>query len=148
MPTAPSGAVFLCLLVAPVQTLNSFRVQSGNITKAWSTSVFPMKLLIRLLALILFVVFFDFALKNTDEVVLHFFWGSQTRSPLIILLLTFFIVGVVMGVLAMITTVLRYRRELARYKKEINDQKKEASSAAQVRDQPPPPEHIIEQVGL
>jgi uncharacterized integral membrane protein len=107
-----------------------------------------MKLLIRLLALILFVVFFDFALKNTDEVVLHFFWGSQTRSPLIILLLTFFIVGVVMGVLAMITTVLRYRRELARYKKEINDQKKEASSAAQVRDQPPPPEHIIEQVGL
>lgn len=107
-----------------------------------------MKLLLRLLALILFVVFFDFALKNTDEVVLHFFWGSQTRSPLIILLLTFFIVGVAMGVLAMITTVLRYRRELARYKKESEEQKKEAASAAQVRDQPPPPEHIIEQVGL
>lgn len=107
-----------------------------------------MKLLLRLLALILFVVFFDFALKNTDEVVLHFFWGSQTRSPLIILLLTFFIVGVTMGVLAMITTVLRYRRELARYKKESEEQKKEAVSAAQVRDQPPPPEHIIEQVGL
>lgn len=131
-----------------MQTLNSFRVQSGNITKAWSTSVFPMKLLIRLLALVLFVVFFDFALKNTDEVVLYFFWGSQTRFPLIILLLTFFITGVVMGVLAMITTVLRYRRELARYKKEIHDQNKEAASAAQVRDQPPPPDHIIEQVGL
>ena len=100
-----------------------------------------MKLLFRLIALVLFVVFFDFALKNTDEVVLHFFWGSQTRSPIIILLLLFFIGGVVMGVLAMVTTVLGYRRELARYKKE-------AVAVAQVRDRPPSPESIIEQVGL
>ncbi|MEK0429515.1 MAG: hypothetical protein RL001_2042, partial [Pseudomonadota bacterium] len=38
-----------------------------------------MKLIFRLAALVLFIVFFDFALKNTDEVVLHFFWGSQAR---------------------------------------------------------------------
>ncbi len=107
-----------------------------------------MKLLFRLIALALFVVFFDFALKNTDEVVLHFFWGSQTRSPIIILLLMFFIAGVAMGVLAMVTTVLSYRRELARYKKEAEDKKKEAVAAAQVRDRAPPPESIIEQVGL
>jgi uncharacterized integral membrane protein len=107
-----------------------------------------MKLLFRLIALVLFVVFFDFALKNTDEVVLHFFWGSQTRSPIIILLLMFFIAGAAMGVLAMVTTVLSYRRELARYKKEVQDQKKEAVAVAQVRDRPPPPESIIEQVGL
>jgi len=107
-----------------------------------------MKLLFRLIALALFVVFFDFALKNTDEVVLHFFWGTQTRSPIIILLLMFFIGGVVMGVLAMVTTVLGYRRELARYKKEAEEQKKEAVAVAQVRDRPPAPESIIEQVGL
>ena len=126
----------------------SFRVQSGNITKAWSESVFPMKLIFRLIALALFVVFFDFALKNTDEVVLHFFWGSQTRSPIILLLLTFFVAGAVLGVLAMVTTVLRYRRELARYKKAAEEQKKEAAEIALVRDQPPSPENIIEQVGL
>ena len=107
-----------------------------------------MKLIFRLVALALFVVFFDFALKNTDEVVLHFFWGSQTRSPIILLLLTFFVAGAALGVLAMVTTVLRYRRELARYKKEAEEQKKEAAALAQVRDHPPSPENIIEQVGL
>jgi hypothetical protein len=48
----------------------------------------------------------------------------------------------------MVTTVLGYRRELARYKKEAEEQKKEAVAVAQVRDRPPSPESIIEQVGL
>ena len=52
------------------------------------------------------------------------------------------------GVLAMVTTVLGYRRELARYKKEAEEKKKEAVAVAQVRDRPPSPESIIEQVGL
>ena len=107
-----------------------------------------MKLIFRLLALVLFVVFFDFALKNTDEVVLHFFWGSQARSPMILLLLAFFVVGVVLGVLAMTGTVLRYRGELARMKKEAEQKKADADTAARLREQPPPPEAIIEQVGL
>lgn len=105
-----------------------------------------MKLIFRLVALLLFVVFFDFALKNTDEVVLHFFWGSQSRSPMILLLLAFFIVGVAMGVLAMMATVLGQRRELVRLRKEAQQQKNEA--AARQRELPPPPESIIEQVGL
>jgi hypothetical protein len=63
-------------------------------------------------------------------------------------LLLFFIGGVVMGVLAMVTTVLGYRRELARYKKDAEEKKKEAVAVAQVRDRPPSPESIIEQVGL
>lgn len=107
-----------------------------------------MKLIFRLLALVLFVVFFDFALKNTDEVVLHFFWGSQARSPMILLLLAFFVVGIVLGVLAMTGTVLRYRGELARMKKEAEQKKADAETVARLRDQPPPPEAIIEQVGL
>ena len=107
-----------------------------------------MKLIFRLVALVLFIVFFDFALKNTDEVVLHFFWGSQARSPIILLLLAFFVVGVVLGVLAMTGTVLRYRGELAKMKKEAEQKKADADSVARSRDQPPPPEAIIEQVGL
>ena len=107
-----------------------------------------MKLIFRLLALVLFVVFFDFALKNTDEVVLHFFWGSQARSPMILLLLAFFVVGIALGVLAMTGTVLRYRAELVRMRKEAEQKKADADTAARLRDQPPPPETIIEQVGL
>ncbi len=107
-----------------------------------------MKLIFRLLALVLFIVFFDFALKNTDEVVLHFFWGSQARSPIILLLLAFFVVGVALGVLAMMGTVLRYRGELTRMKKEAEQKKADAQTRARQREQPPPPESIIEQVGL
>lgn len=107
-----------------------------------------MRLIFRLVALVLFIIFFDFALKNTDEVVLHFFWGSQARSPIILLLLAFFVVGVAMGVLAMTGTVLRYRRELSRLKKEVEQKKSNADSAARLREQPSPPASIIEQVGL
>jgi uncharacterized integral membrane protein len=49
-----------------------------------------MKLLIRLLSIVLFIVFFDFALKNTDEVVLSLFWNSKVSAPLILLLLGFY----------------------------------------------------------
>ncbi len=107
-----------------------------------------MKLIFRLAALVLFIVFFDFALKNTDEVVLHFFWGSQARSPMILLLLAFFIVGVALGVLAMTGTVLRYRSELARMKKEVEQKRADTETVTRLREQPPPPETIIEQVGL
>ena len=107
-----------------------------------------MTLVIRLVALVLFIVFFDFALKNTDEVVLHFFCGSQARSPMILLLLAFFVVGVALGVLATTTMVMRYRSELSRLKKDAEQKKNEAADAARLRQQPPPPETIIEQVGL
>ena len=107
-----------------------------------------MKLIFRLVALALFIVFFDFALKNTDEVVLRFFWGSEARSPLILLLLAFFVGGVALGVLAMTSSTLGHRRELNRLKKEAEQKKNELAAAARQREQPPPPESIIEQVGL
>ncbi len=107
-----------------------------------------MKLLVRLIAFVLFVVFFGFALKNTDEVVLHFFWNYQSRTPLILLLLAFLVFGTVMGVLAMTGTVLRHRRELSRARKELEQLKAEAVEQAAARTQPPTPDTLIEQIGL
>ena len=88
-------------------------------------------------------MFFDFALKNSDEVVLRLFWNSKTSAPLILLLL-----GLVIGVLAMTSTLLRYRRELLALKREAEQQKQSAAEAAKARSQPPAPESLIEQVGL
>ncbi len=107
-----------------------------------------MKLLVRLIAFALFVIFFGFALKNTDEVVLHFFWNSQARSPLILLLLAFLVAGTVMGVLAMTGTLLRNRRELSRVRKELEQLKTEAAEQAATRTQAPAPDTLIEQIGL
>ena len=161
LSTAPSGAVSVCFwwlraaLAWPVTPALPdppdpifFRVQSPQNRYAMSGGILPVKLIFRLIALILFIVFFDFALKNTYEVVLHFFWGSQARSPMILLLLVFFVAGVALGVLAMMGTLLSHRRELARLRKEAEQQKKETTAAARVREMPPPPDSIIEQVGL
>jgi uncharacterized integral membrane protein len=107
-----------------------------------------MKLLIRLLSIALFIVFFDFALKNTDEVVLSLFWNSKASAPLILLLLGFLLFGLVIGVLAMVSTLLRYRRELLALRRESEQQKQSAADLAKVRSQPPAPESLIEQIGL
>ena len=107
-----------------------------------------MKIIFRLIAIFLFVIFFGFALKNTEEVVLHLYFNYQTKSPLILMLLAFFIVGAVSGVLAMTTTVLRYRRELSRAKSALAQQQKEAEAAELARSQPPLPDSVIEQAGL
>jgi uncharacterized integral membrane protein len=107
-----------------------------------------MKILYRLLAFLLFVVFFGFALKNTDEVVLHLYFNYQTKSPLILMLLAFLLAGAVLGVLAMTTTILRYRRELSRVKSTLAQQQKAVEAAALARSQPPLPDSVIEQAGL
>ena len=107
-----------------------------------------MKIIFRLFAIGLFLVFFGFALKNTDEVILLLFWSTTAKAPLILLLLIFFITGAVLGVLAMTGTVLRYRRTLMRHKKENEQQQKAAETLARVRAQPPMPDAVMEQIGL
>jgi putative membrane protein len=73
-----------------------------------------MKLLLRISAVILFLMFFGFAIENTQEVTLHFFLSYEIHGPLVLVLLGFFAVGAVLGVLAMTPTVFRHRRELSR----------------------------------
>jgi len=107
-----------------------------------------MKIIFRLFAIGLFLVFFGFALKNTDEIVLHLFWNATAKAPLILMLLTFFIAGAVLGVLAMTGTVLRYRRTMIRQKKENEQQQKAAETLARVRAQPPMPDAVMERIGL
>ncbi len=76
-----------------------------------------MKIVLRIIAALLFVVFFGFALKNTQEAALSFFWNYEVRGPLVLLLLGFFIGGFVFGILGMASIVFRQKRELARQKK-------------------------------
>lgn len=99
-----------------------------------------MKILFRIFAVILFIVFFGFALKNTQEISLQLFMGYEIRGPLVLLLLGFFVVGAVLGVLGMAPTLFRYRREAARHKKTIITMEKSAQEQALARSQPPQPE--------
>lgn len=102
-----------------------------------------MKILYRIVAAILFIVFFGFALKNTHGAALRFFFDYEIRAPLVLLLLAFFIGGTVLGIVAMIPTVFRHRRDLSRHKKTIADMEQEQEAQRLVRMQPPQPDGVV-----
>jgi putative membrane protein len=102
-----------------------------------------MKILFRIVAVIIFIIFFGFALKNTQEVALRFFLDYEIRGPLVLLLLGFFVGGAVLGVLAMTPTVVRYRRESSKRQKTIAAMQQEAKAGQLVRTQPPQPDGIV-----
>ncbi len=91
-----------------------------------------MKIILRIITALLFVLFFAFALKNTQEATLKFFLDYEFRGPLVVLLLGSFVGGAILGVLAMSPTVFRYRREMARQKKAIAALEKERDASAVV----------------
>jgi uncharacterized integral membrane protein len=101
-----------------------------------------VKLLFRIISVILFVIFFGFALKNTQETTLFFFWGYELRGPLVLLLLGFFVAGGVFGVLAMTPMVFRHRRELSRHRKALESMRRENEAQQMARIQPPPPDTV------
>ncbi len=102
-----------------------------------------MKILFRLVALVLFIVFFGFALKNTQEVALRFFLDYEIRGPLVLLLLGFFVIGAVFGVLAMTPTLFRYRRDLSKNKKAVITMQQESEAQKLARTMPPQPDGIV-----
>lgn len=101
-----------------------------------------MKIIFRIVAAFLFILFFGFALKNTQEAVLYFFLGYEVRAPLVMLLLAFFASGAVLGVLGMMPMLFRHRRELGKQKKAIEAMQKEQEAQRQARIQPPQPDSV------
>ncbi|MFA6971605.1 MAG: LapA family protein [Gallionella sp.] len=83
-----------------------------------------------LIQMFVFIILLGFALKNSQPVTLHYFFGYEWQSTLVIALLLFFAVGVALGILATLGIWFRQRRELFRLKREISDIKKLAGNAA------------------
>lgn len=58
----------------------------------------------------IFFTLFAFALNNQDDVTVRFFFGTQWQSPLVLVLLASFALGLALGVLAMVPKWWRERR--------------------------------------
>ena len=86
-----------------------------------------MRYLNWLLRAALFIALLGFAVKNDQSVTLRYFFGYEWQSSLVIVLLIFFAAGTAIGVLAMLASVLRQRREIARLKRNIVVKNKLAS---------------------
>jgi lipopolysaccharide assembly protein A len=67
--------------------------------------------------LAVFVLLVAFAAKNVDPVVLRFYFGLSLQVPLVLALFGFFALGALFGILALLMTVLRQRREISFLKK-------------------------------
>ena len=78
-----------------------------------------MRYLNWIIRLVLFIALLGFAVKNDQPVTLRYFFGYEWQSYLVIVLLIFFSVGTAVGVLAMLPSLLRQRREIAALKRQI-----------------------------
>ena len=85
-----------------------------------------------LLRALLFIALLLFALKNTDPVTLHFYLDQSWQAPLVLVLLAFFALGAVLGVLACLTKLFAQRREILALKREA-----QARPAAEAPPVPP-----------
>jgi uncharacterized integral membrane protein len=66
----------------------------------------------------IFLFLLVFAFKNTESVEVSLFFGVSWQAPLIIVVLAFFAGGVVFGLLGLLGTVFRQRREIGRLRRE------------------------------
>ena len=79
-----------------------------------------MRYLVWALRLLVFVAVLLFALKNTDPVTVRFYADHLvTEVPLIVVMLTCFVIGTIFGLLLTVPAGMRRRRELARVRREL-----------------------------
>ncbi len=58
----------------------------------------------------IFFTLFAFALNNQQDATVHFFFGTQWRAPLVLVVLTAFTAGVAIGVLGMVPRWWKHRK--------------------------------------
>jgi uncharacterized integral membrane protein len=102
-----------------------------------------MRLVSKIIAAIVFVILFGFALENLHEAELHFFFKYDLKLPLALVLFGFFVLGAVGGVLAMMPSFFRQRRDLAMMKKTLADIERERSAQQVARENPPQPDSVV-----
>ena len=78
-----------------------------------------MRIVTWAIRIVVFVLLIAFAAKNVEPVTLRFYFDLALQAPLVVLLLAAFAVGALFGVLALLGTLLRQRRQIALLKKRV-----------------------------
>ena len=72
-----------------------------------------MRILTWAIRLAAFLLLVAFAAKNIEPVTLRFYFDLELQAPLVLVLLGAFALGALFGVLALLGTVMRQRREIS-----------------------------------
>ena len=97
-----------------------------------------MKYLLWLLKAALFFTLFAFALNNQQDATVHFFFGTQWRAPLVLVVLTAFAAGLVTGVLGMVQRWWKHRIAARHAPQQATAPTPAAGSPSPVVDSQPP----------
>ena len=89
-----------------------------------------MRYLLWLVRFLLLALLVTFAVKNTETVTVRYFLGYEWQAPLVFVLLVFFCIGAVLGVMAGLARYIRQRRELAALKRELRSRPRSGEEAA------------------
>jgi uncharacterized integral membrane protein len=95
-----------------------------------------MRIVTRTAWLLLFILLLAFAAKNTEPVALRFYFDLVWQAPLVLLLFAFFAAGALLGLVAVLGTLLRQRRENLRLRREARD-RAQVQDAQPAREAPP-----------
>jgi putative membrane protein len=79
-----------------------------------------MRIVTWTIRLAVFLLLIAFAAKNVEPVTLRFYFDLVLQAPLVLVLFGFFVLGALFGVAALLTTVLRQRREISVLKKQLS----------------------------
>ena len=90
-----------------------------------------MRIVTWAIRLVVFVLLIAFAAKNVEPVTLRFYFDLVVQAPLVLVLFGFFAVGALFGIVALVPTLLRQRREVSLLKR--------PPTAPSVAFPPPPP---------
>ena len=99
-----------------------------------------MRILIWVFRALIFFTLFAFALNNQQQANVRWFFGIEWHAPMVIVVLVVFAAGCALGVLAMVPSWWRHRREVRR----LLPGPDAAPAPAAHRDSPPSdlvPEH-------
>lgn len=70
--------------------------------------------------ILIFIVMLGFALQNSQPVSVRYFLGYVWEAPLVVLLLAAFVFGAFLGLLALLPTLFRLRRERTRLRRDLD----------------------------
>ena len=91
-----------------------------------------MRIVTWTIRLVVFILLVAFAAKNVEPVTLRFYFDLALQVPLIVALFGAFAAGALFGIVALLGTLLRQRREIAALKSQRR-------AAAEPADSLPPP---------
>jgi uncharacterized integral membrane protein len=78
-----------------------------------------MKFIYPILGVVLCVLLLGFIIKNIEPVELHYYLGFVWRTPLSLMLLITFLLGVVIGIAICISSLIKQRRSLIALQREL-----------------------------